>query len=157
MKLFEVLSTKQGKGYASVSLDSHSTKLIHDILKELGIESYIPDLHITLVYDRSNPTIDMKLKNSKYNARVIGVDTLGDLSSKWGAIVLKLNSPTITKRHKDYIDAGYTHSYKQFVPHLSLKYRPTNDDINTIKSNFDKFKKLDLVFHNEKLEKIKEY
>lgn len=158
MKLNEVLGTqKTGAGYASLSLDNESTQKIHEVLKELGITDYITDLHITLVYDRSNPVIDMNVNTiKKYSAGITSADTLGDMSSKWGAIALKLDAPSIVVRHKDYIDAGFTHSYPEFVPHLSLKYRPSETDIKTIKDNVDKFKQLKLDFTNEKLEKIKE-
>lgn len=53
-----------------------------------------------------------------------------------------------------YINAGYKHSYPNFIPHLSLKYKPSKEEIDLIKQNLDRFKELELVFGNEKNEAI---
>jgi hypothetical protein len=158
MKLHEIFTeSTTGNGYGSLTLNKKSTTKIHNILKELGISQPISDLHITIIYDRSNPKTNIVLdKDKEYNADITGVKMLGEPDSKWYAIALTLDAPEIEARHKDYIDAGFTYSYPEFIPHLSLKYKPSENDIKIIKDNIDKFKDLKLIFSNEKLELIKE-
>ncbi len=155
MKLTEVV--KQGKGYGSLQLDKESATAIKKTLKDIGVDNVISDLHITIIYDRSNPTLDMEIDNTKeYEANVVDIKMLGEPGTKWYAIALTLESPDIEKRHKDYIDAGFKHSYPEFLAHMSLKYKPSEEDIKTIKDNLNKFKGLTLVFSGECLRLIKE-
>lgn len=158
MKLHEIITESySGRGYASLTLNDESTKKIHDILKELGVLHPIDDLHITLIYDSSNPKIDMELDMKReYSATVDNIKTLGEPDSKWYAVALTLESNELLDRHNDYISAGFKHSYPKFIPHVSLKYNPTEHDIKIIKDNFDKFKKLKLIFGNEKLDVVDE-
>ena len=155
MKLTEVV--KQGKGYGSLQLKPTSATAIKKVLKDIGIEDVINDLHITTIYDASNPTSDIKLDSSKtYDANVVDIKKLGEPGTKWYAIALTLEAPDIEKRHQDYIDAGFKHSYPEFLAHMSLKYKPSKEDINTIEDNLDMFKGLELVFSGERLAVIKE-
>lgn len=155
MRLTEV--AKKGKGYGSLQLDDESSVAIKKTLQDIGVDGGISDLHITIIYDRSNPTIDIELNASKeYKASVVDCRMLGEPGSQWGAIALTLVSPGIEKRHKDYIDAGFKHSYPEFLAHMSLKYTPSDEDIKAVKDNMDKFKDLKLVFSGEQLKVIKE-
>lgn len=158
MKLEEIMEKQtEGKGYGSLSLDNDSSKQIKKVLKELGINDIIDDLHITVIYDVSNPNIDLDIDESEeYEASISDIKMLGEPGTKWYAIALTLESPDIVNVHKKYIDAGFKHSYPNFIPHLSLKYKPSEENIETIKDNFDKFKDITLVFSNEHLEKINE-
>lgn len=158
MKLCEIYKPRVvGKGYSSLSLNSRSVKQINKILNNLNISDSVDDFHITLMYDTSNPDINIELDNEKvYNASIIGVKELGKPDSKWFSIALTLYAPDIEKRHRDYIDAGFKHSYPEFIPHLSLKYQPSKEDINIIKDNLDLFKKIKLKFSNEHLDVVEE-
>jgi hypothetical protein len=158
MKLSDIKSEQHtGLGYGSLTLTSESKKDIHKVLKSLNIKNIINDLHITLIYDVSNPVVDFKLdKNREYSASIKDAKTLGEPGTKWFAIALTLKSKDLEDRHNDYIKAGFKHSYPEFIPHLSLKYKPTEDDINIIKKNIDQFKDINLIFSNETLKKIKE-
>lgn len=148
---------RSGKGYSSLQLVEESKDQILKILAQLKINGVIDDMHITLIYDRSNPTSNIKIDpRTVYNADITGIKTLGEPGTKWYAITLELNSPEIVARHKDYIQAGFTHSYPTFIPHMSLKYKPTESDIKTIKDNLDLFKNIRLQFSEEKLREIKE-
>lgn len=159
MKLTDLVEaqTNNGKGYSNVTLDKQSSDKIKKVLSDIGVTNVINRLHVTLVYDRSNPNINFEVDpNKQYKATITDTKAMGEPSSKWYAITLVLDSPELVKRHKDYIDAGFKHSYPQYAPHLSLKYKPTEEDIEKIKNNFDLFKNLSLVFTNERLEKIVE-
>lgn len=154
MKLSEKAT---GRGYGSLDLVPESAAQVFDLLKDLGVTGFITDLHITLIYDRSNPKIRFKIDDTrKYKAKVSKVELLGEPGTKWYAVVLTLSAPEIEARHKDYLKAGFKHSYPNFIVHMSLKYKPSKNDVATIQDNVESFKKLTLVFSDEKLKKIKE-
>lgn len=157
MKKFkEYMIENSGKGYASLQLVEEYKDKILMILSKLKISDVIDDMHITLIYDRSNPISKIKIDpRTVYNADIIGVKTLGEPGTKWYAITLELDSPELVNRHADYIEAGFTHSYPNFIPHMSLKYKPTKTEIKTIEDNLDLFKTLRLQFSEEKLKEIK--
>lgn len=112
-----------GKGYCSLKLDTAQAKELHKMLKVAGIECLKPsDLHCTLMYDEDDPNIKL-LKNSQiHNAKVTGVELLGD------AVALSLESPSIQKRHKELKNAGYKHSYPNLKVHMSINYNPQSTD-----------------------------
>ena len=152
MKLMEV---KTGKGYASLKLNDASGNNIKEILKDLGIKDIISDLHITVMYDESNPLISMDTNPDKeYSAKIDGVKMLGEPGTKWYAIALMLDSPSINKLHDEYIEKGFKHSYPKFLAHMSLKYDPSDDDIKIIKDNLEKIRGIDLIFSGESLKRI---
>lgn len=157
MKIASLFESKSGKGYGSLQLTSPGVLAIQQSLAKLGIKNTIKDFHVTTIYDRSNPTIDIKLDGNKsYNATVSGVKLLGEPGTKWYAVALTLTAPEIVKLHKSYIEAGFKHSYPEFIAHVSLKYSPTESDIDTIKKSIAEFKKLKLIFSNESIEEIKD-
>jgi len=153
MKGFKEFTT--GKGYVSLSIAEEDEKRIFSILKKLNIDNYIKDLHLTLMYDRSNPSVSYTTQDTTYDAKIVDVKLLGEPGTKWYSIALDLDSDELHSRHKDLKELGYKHSYPNYIPHLSLKYLPSDSDINLIKDNIDLFRKLgNIKFHNEKLCKI---
>src|SRR5574343_1536753 len=153
MKLSDIISEQTiGLGYGSLTLTKESKKEIHEVLKLLKITNTINDLHITLIYDVRNPVLDFKVNsNRKYVATIKDVKTLGEPGTKWYAVALTLSSTEIEDRHNEYKKAGFKHSYPEFIPHLSLKYKPTEEDVKIIKDNLKLFKDIELVFSDEKL------
>ena len=155
--LSELLNMNEGKGYASLTLNNDATKQIKDILSELNIEGAINHLHLTTMYDSSNPKIKVDCNPSKeYTATITGSEMLGMRDSKWYAFTLILDCPEIIQLHENYKQLGFKHSYPDFLPHMSLIYRPSEEEIKKIEDNFDKFKNIKLTFYNETFEKIKE-
>lgn len=130
-----------GSGYISTNVSKSDSDKIHKILKDLQISDYIPDLHVTLMYDVSNPSIKLSTpKNQEFETKATGVKLLGKPGTKWYAIALVLESKDLQQRFNELKDKGFKHSYPDFIPHVSLKYSPTDDDVKTIKTNLDKFK-----------------
>jgi hypothetical protein len=147
------------KGYANLKLikDSKSTDMLYKLLNLTKIQNVIDDFHITLMYDKSNPDIEFNVDpNKEYVATVSDIKLLGEPGTKWYSIAFTLTSPEIVERHKDYIKAGFKHSYPNFIPHMSIKYQPTNKDISVLNDKFNLFKGLYLYFNSEQLEHIKE-
>ena len=147
----------EGKGYINLSVIDKDKDRLFSLLDSLGIHNYIDDLHVTMMYDKSNPALDYKPNDKVYKANIVGVKTLGEPDSKWYAIALELDSEELHKRHTELKQLGYKHSYPDFLPHISLKYKPTESDITILKSSIDKFRSLGYIeLHNEKREKIKD-
>lgn len=155
MKTFKDFT--EGKGYINLSVTEEDKKKLFGILKKLGIKDYVQQLHLTLMYDRSNPKIDFVPNDKKYSAKIVSFKTLGEPDSKWYSIALGLESEELNDRHEELKEMGFTHSYPSFVAHVSLKYKPSEDDIKLLKDNVDLFKELgNIHLHNEKIKKIEE-
>jgi hypothetical protein len=158
MKVRELFETASlGRGYGSLLLDDKSSNKLTRILSDLGIKNIITKFHVTVIYDESNPKLEVKVTpDKKYKAAISDIKLMGEPGTKWYAIALTLKSPDIEKVHNKYITAGFKHSYPNFQAHLSLKYKPSPKDIRIIKDSFSKLKALELNFSNEKLEAIRE-
>lgn len=156
MKLIELHENKKNNGgYFSLSLQKTSSDKLKKLLKDIGVKEYIRDFHVTIMYDDSNPDIDVNIPNKTYLATIDDIELLGEPGTKWYAVVLSLKSNSIEKRHKNIRNNGFKHSYNKFKCHMSLKYAPTKQDIEAIKDNFDIFKELGILrFHNETREMI---
>lgn len=155
MKKFKEFLT--GKGYISLSVTDDDCKKIFDILDGLNIKDYIKDLHLTLMYDKSNPKIDVDSQKKSYIAKINSFKTLGEPDSKWYAIALDLESPELNERHNELKKLGFAHSYPNFIAHISMKYKPTESDITILKDNLELFKKLgNIHLHNETMKRIEE-
>lgn len=115
-----------GKGYANVKVDPTDAKKIQAVLKTVGVETMPADeMHVTLMYDTSNPELDPGLrKDTYYIASVVGVERMGEPGSKWEAIALKLVCPELKGRHLALRARGYKHSYPSLDLHMSLAYGP---------------------------------
>lgn len=122
-----------GKGFVALKLDSVQGKEINKIFKTAGINCLTPSkFHVTVMYDESDPVIDL-LKNTKtYEATITGVERLGEKGSKYEAIALILKSPEIVKRHKELKNAGFKHKYPDIKVHMSILYKPEDTDQDVI-------------------------
>lgn len=113
-------------GYVSVQLDKSQQKEIQQLLGKADLDS-IDDMHCTLMYDESNPDIDYDTKEKEtYTAKVTGIEKLGK------AIVLLLDSPELTKRHKELKKLGFEHSYDDLLCHMSVIYDPESTDLDVV-------------------------
>lgn len=145
-------------GYVSLKVDQESSMHIDHVLSHYNIDNLIDDLHLTLMYDARNPSIISLPEESEYDADVIGIEMLGEEGSEWRAIVLKLGGEQLAQRHKELLTAGYKHSYPDFIPHVSIKYKPTQSDIDTIMKNKESIVNAIgyVVLENETTEMIKD-
>lgn len=112
-------------GYAQVKPDPLDAKKIEKTLKGAGIVAGMNpnELHVTLMYDKRNPDIDPKASpEARYQARIVGIERLGEPGSKWEAAVLKLECPNLVGRHIVLRTKGFEHSYPKLNPHMSLGY-----------------------------------
>ncbi|AEV89498.1 RNA ligase [Pseudomonas phage OBP] len=116
----------KGQGYCELQVDLSSglkiSKAIGNIADDCGGAIPANKLHATIMYDVRNPDIFPPKSNAVYNAKVIGIKTLGKPGDKWYACALELNCPEIHARHKELVKAGYVHSYDDLLLHVSLSY-----------------------------------
>lgn len=117
------------QGYSELQVDLKSgiklSKVINKFEEQLDTElKVIPinKLHATLMYDVRNPDIYPSKSNKVYRAKVVGVDKLGDDSSKWNAAVLLLECKEVKDRFKQLLNEGFQHSYDDLLIHVSLSY-----------------------------------
>jgi|AGFS01.1.fsa_nt_gi hypothetical protein len=122
-----------GKGFVALQLDLQQGKEIQKVFKTAGIKCLTPTkFHVTLVYDESDPEIDLPVNTKSYSAKIVGVERLGKKGSKYEAIALILKSPEIEKRHKELKKAGFDHKHPSFKCHMSVVYQPEDTDEDII-------------------------
>ena len=129
------------RGFGAMRIHKDDAKAITNALFKAGIRGVMrpEELHVTLMYDTANPVLDNEQpeQDISYKAHGKGIDRYGDEGSRWEAIVLKLDSPDLQKRHQFLLQRGYRHSYPEFKPHLSLKYMPDEGDLDKFKALWD--------------------
>ena len=96
--------------------------------KENGFTSTLPagDMHVTVLYSRS-PVDPMKMgrdwsENEKGQIVVRPggprvIEKLGE-----NAVVLRFASPDLEWRHKAMVEAGGSHDWPEYAPHVTLSY-----------------------------------
>lgn len=141
--------------FVGLRLTDYSTKILRDYLDKIRLKGTIKDsdLHCTLYYANKYSIEGLESNPEKvYESYVISYGFLGE--GEWGALVLHLFSPEMIKRHQHIKTFGSPHSYPEFKPHISLKYKPDPNDIQHLKE----FSPLgmDLDFHEEYTEPIEE-
>lgn len=122
-----------GKGFVGLSLDKDQGKEIQKIFKLAGIDCLTPSkFHVTVMYDESEPEIELLSNDKTYKAKITGVERLGKPGGEWEAIALLLDSPEIEKRHKELQNAGFKHKHPTFKCHMSIVYKPKDTDEDLI-------------------------
>ncbi|AMM43683.1 RNA ligase [Pectobacterium phage vB_PcaM_CBB] len=122
-----------GKGFVGLSLDKDQGKEIQKIFKLAGIDCLTPSkFHVTVMYDESEPEIELLSNDKTYKAKITGVERLGKPGGEWEAIALLLDSPEIEKRHKELQNAGFKHKHPSFKCHMSIVYKPKDTDEDLI-------------------------
>ena len=147
------------KGFVALKPDAKSAENISNFIKSLGISDYIPadKLHMTVVYDpRESIYAEYTPNNNSYKAEFDKITDIGTPGHDYYSICIKFIAPEIALRHKNLIAAGFDSKYKSFIPHMSLKYKPSDSDIKLLKANSDKIKALcdNISFSDEYTEAI---
>lgn len=129
---------REPKGFGAVRVHPEDALQIEDALFAAGLKGIIrgEDMHVTLMYDKANPTLDTDEPEGSmvYKTTGKGIDKYGEEGSRWEAIVLKLDAPELHARHQFLLQRGFRHSYPEYRPHLSLKYMPEASDLDKFKT-----------------------
>jgi len=147
-------------GYIALRPDKAAAEIINKFMSELGISNLITpsDMHMTLIYDKRDDILAEYVSSDKsYTANITDIKALGEPGSEYYAIAIVFEAPEIALRHKNLIAKGFEHGYDDFVPHMSVKYKPSEDDIAKAKASLAKLKaKISSAnFGNEFSESIK--
>ena len=105
-----------------------------------GFDTTLPagDMHVTVLYSRT-PVDPMKLGrdwSEDDQGRIIVrpggprvIERLGE-----NAIVLRFASPNLEWRHKEMVEAGGSHDWPEYAPHVTISYSaPAGVDIEALK------------------------
>lgn len=122
-----------GKGFVGLSLDPEQGKELQRIFKIAGIDCLTPSkFHVTVIYDESNPEIELLENTKEYTAKITGVERLGKVGSEYEAIALLLDSSSIHGRFKELQNAGFKHKFPDFKCHMSVLYKPNDTDLDLV-------------------------
>lgn len=132
-----VISSTQekGLGFISVSLEKESKNRLEKIISRFEIKNPVnkEDYHFTLFYDLNNPIVSPKeiSRDTVFMATAIDIQVLGD-NGKLSALAIIFDSPTLSERFQQLKNLGLKHDYEQYLPHCTIKYKPTDDVIDLI-------------------------
>lgn len=155
MKWYNYLKESRQVGFVSAVLTPEDAQVVKDVIMNSGMEKTIPKdkLHTTIMYDRRN-IINYSKGNTFFKATVSGFKEMGQ--GKWKALVFLLNSSDFNDYHEELKKLGFEHSYPDYKPHLSIKYKPLESDLSFMDGIFKKLQGKTLNFIEEEPKKIKE-
>jgi hypothetical protein len=143
-------------GYVSVKLDSIDAKLVQEKIEAAGITDAIKadKLHSTLFYSKAGLPDTLVAAGGMLHTAFIKPTPMVIGEDPWRALVLELDCPSLGLRHEEIKQStGAKHSYPDFLPHMSLKYNPSEDDIKLVD---DAFAGMVIRLTNEEIEDITE-
>lgn len=125
-------------GYISVKPELAYAQALNRMLKVVGIEDSVPpeEMHVTLMYDESNSVsyeATRYLRNHgerNYYAEITELELINGEH-----LVIHLDSYELTQRHEE-LSVLFSHSYPQFLPHMTVKYDATEKDLEVLRSVF---------------------
>lgn len=118
-----------------VNPTQETAKAIAAHLAKIGITEAIDagKLHVTLMHSSTSPVNTDAQPDRMHKAYVNygGYSVMGKL----GALVVKLHSEDLHERFNELRQAGGAPDYPDYIPHLSLKYGATAEDLQKIIDN----------------------
>jgi hypothetical protein len=62
----------------------------------------------------------------------VGLRYLGEVGSKWRALVVEVESPVLQSRYDHYVANGFKPFYYTYIQHVSLVYNPPDMDLSKV-------------------------
>ena len=136
---------EMGYGYVSVKPTAETIHIIKNLIADAGLSNAIDtsELHMTLAYDTNNPAMKVDVSDAIITGTLAKVKMLGD------ALVVTVDSEDAQKRFKELLDFGFGTDYPNFIPHISLKYDPSPEDLVDVNSVFKKYKGKTVKLYSE--------
>lgn len=104
-----------------------------------GIETTLTpdDMHVTVAYSKAE--VDWsQFAPDPYNMAVIGLERevhqFPPRTTPNGALVLKFESPQLTKRWQEFRDAGASWDFPEYQPHITLTYSVPEADVDALEA-----------------------
>jgi hypothetical protein len=99
----------------------------------LGEDSLHEDLHATIVYSPESLGLEFTTVPLSCQLKPVGLRYLGEVGSKWRALVVEVESPVLQSRYDHYVANGYKPLYDTYLQHVSLAYDPPEMDLSKVK------------------------
>ena len=152
MTFKDFLKENSSGTYIAVKFSSSTNEKLEKFTKDLGLTP-VEDFHCTICYSKKKLNVNYGEKDFNGNAKITGINYLGEKDSDYRAFVLEIDSPEIKKLHEKYVqEYNYEHTFDKFIQHISLAYKPDeNIDIKNIElPNFN------IEINKEIIETLKE-
>lgn len=157
----EQLTSESGNGakngYVSVSLLPQDADAVRNWLVQTGVKDFIDpsELHATLFYAQADAELVEVDPTRIYTTQVKqGIHRMGEEGGEWEALTVHLEGGELAERHAELGELmKATHSYPDYMAHLSLKYKPVEGDMDKLTAM--PFPLSELRFTGEKQEDIR--
>lgn len=130
-----------GLGYVSQKLVLSDAQRISKVLKKIGLKNRYSHrgFHFTLQYDKRNPIIEPQEmeRDRSLSARIVGVELLAP-DSPVPALALIFESDELQERFDELVKMGFVYDYDEYLPHITVKYRPEDGDLKLLQDNLQK-------------------
>lgn len=151
MKSFAQLVEELKGTYIGVRFSDESLKILKDLQKMYKIPDPTPvsDMHSTVIYSRV--PVDFPINNA-VNEKVSREVQFHVFNTRDGkrALVLKIKSDYLTKRHELGTELGATYDFPDYIPHITLSYDVGDKNFSTKPFKLEK----DLVISKEYYEEL---
>jgi hypothetical protein len=128
-------------GYVSLRVGLEMGRAIYAQIKHIPMDATLikpHDMHMTLMYDKSNP---IPIENAKvfgkpqlvHTGTIVDIQMLGVDEEGKGAIVLTIDAPSAQARHEE-LSFFMNHSFDPFLAHVSVAYGASPEAFETVKS-----------------------
>ena len=130
------------KGYVWVVPLRRHANLVSAWLRRTGMRNPMSPhkMHLTLMYDKSNKVTQTQPKGDArtvYESELVEPAMFGR-DSRSRTLVVTLRSPSLSRRHEKLKKTyGFTHSFKEFRPHLSIKQNADLMDLAKARDGID--------------------
>lgn len=123
MKSFSQLVEEMKGTYVGVRFSEKSLKTIKSLQKMYKIPDPTPadDIHATICYSRTPVDFIPKTNLSEKIDREVCFHVFNTGDGK-RALVLKIKSDYLKKRHNDANELGASYDYPDYIPHITLSY-----------------------------------
>ncbi len=114
--------------YIAATPTEESLDSLVKLQKRLGIKNPVTrdSMHCTIIYSlRGDPNV--RPYATGWTAEAAGLRLLGEEKN---CLVLELHSDDLTRRHEQLKMGGLTHTFDEYVPHITLSYDYQGEDID---------------------------
>lgn len=152
-ELMEAKEEKEKGTYSAVKFTKESIEALREFVDSNDIQNGLPskDFHTTVAYSRKVVDIEPLGKiDPPWGAKPVGFEVWGEEKK---ALVLKLSCKELKARFDEFMNAGATYDFDDYIPHVTLSYDVGDDfdkaslsakDIPTLLIDKDYIEELDL-------------
>lgn len=114
--------------YIAATPTEESLDSLEKLQKRLGIKNPVSrdEMHCTIIYSlRGDPNV--RPYNKGWTAEASGLRLLGENKN---CLVLELESEDLQRRHEQLKYNGLTHTFDEYIPHITLSYEYEDEEID---------------------------